>query len=76
MSPQLMDCEAQALELPPAERATLAERLISSLDRLDDRQNEELWLIEADRRYREYKKGNISARPAKDVLRDARTETR
>ncbi len=76
MSPQLMDCEAQALKLPPAERATLAERLISSLDRLDDAQNEELWLAEADRRYREYKKGDISGRPAEDVLRDARAAIR
>ena len=76
MSPQLMDCEAQALQLPPAERAALAERLISSLDSLDDAQNEQLWLDEADRRYREYKKGNIPARPAEDVLRDARATIR
>ena len=76
MSPQLMDCEAQALQLPPAERATLAEHLISSLDSLDDAQNEQLWLDEAERRYREYKKGNMPARPAADVIRDARAAIR
>ncbi len=72
MSPRLMECEAEALKLPPAERATLAERLIASLDELSDKQNEQLWLNEADRRYREYKSGSISARSAEDVLRDAR----
>jgi hypothetical protein len=41
-------------------------------DQLSDAQNDELWLDEADRRYREYKNGNVSARPAEDVLRDAR----
>ncbi len=76
MSPQLVDCEAQALQLPPAERATLAEHLISSLDKLNDAQNEQLWLDEAERRYREYKDGNISARSAEDVLRDARAAIR
>ena len=33
-------------------------------------ENEELWLEESERRYREYKKGNISARLAEDVLRE------
>jgi len=72
MSPQLMECEAQALELPPTDRATLAEHLIASLDELSDEQNEQMWLAEADRRYRAYKSGNISSRSAEDVLRDVR----
>jgi putative addiction module component (TIGR02574 family) len=73
MSPDLKKCEAQALKLPPKERAVLAEHLIASLDSLDDAENERLWLEEADRRYQEFKKGNVSARPAEDVLRDARS---
>jgi len=72
MSPELMECEAQALQLPLAKRAELAEHLIASLDEMDEVQNEQLWLNEADRRYSEYKNGNISARCAEDVLRDAR----
>jgi putative addiction module component (TIGR02574 family) len=55
MSPQLMEFEAQALKLSPTDRAALAERLIASLDNLSEQQNEQLWLDEADRRYREYK---------------------
>ncbi|MBM4049754.1 MAG: addiction module protein [Planctomycetes bacterium] len=63
--------EAQALKLPLRERAALAEHLIASLDDLDDTEIERLWVEEAERRYREYKKGRISARPAEDVFRDA-----
>ena len=72
MPPQLMECETQALKLPPTDRATLAERLIASLDNLNEQQNEQLWIDEADRRYREYKNGNITARSAEEVLRDFR----
>lgn len=73
MSPDLKEFEAQALKLHPKERAALAERLIASLDALDDAENERLWLEEVDRRYREYKKGSMPARSADDVLRDARS---
>lgn len=72
MSPQLIECEVQALKLTPTDRATLAEHLIASLDNLNDQQNEQLWIDEADRRYREYKRGSITARSAEEVLRDAR----
>lgn len=72
MSPDLRECEAQALRLPPAERAILAEHLIASLDALDDAENERLWMEEAERRYEGYKKGTITARQAEDVLRDVR----
>ena len=50
----------------------LAEHLIVSLDRLDDAQNEQLWLEEAERRYQAYKDGRISARSAEAVLSAAR----
>ncbi len=72
MSPQLMECEAHALKLTPTDRATLAERLIASLDNLNEQQNEQLWIDEADRRYREYKSGNITARSAEEVVSHAR----
>ncbi len=72
MSPQLIECEAQAMALSPTERAKLAERLIASLDNLTDRQNEQLWIDEADRRFREYRHGKITARSAEAVINDAR----
>ena len=72
MSPDLQECENQVMSLPVNDRATLANRLIASLDVLTDSENEQLWLSEAERRYQEYKNGSISARPAVNVLRDAR----
>lgn len=73
MPPELNEFEAQALQLEPKDRATLAEHLIASLDELQPSENERLWLEEADRRYQEYKKGNLSSRAADDVLREARS---
>jgi len=76
MSPKLKECETKALQLPPKERAVLAERLIASLDAPDEAKAERLWVEEADRRYREYRRGRIRARSAADVLRDARAAVR
>lgn len=68
----LKKLESHALNLPLKERAQLAEYLIDSLDVLDDAENERLWVEEAERRYRQYKRGNIPSRLARDVFRDAR----
>ncbi len=76
MSANLKEFEAQALKLPLTDRALLAEHLIKSLDTVNDAENERLWVKEAERRYHEYKNGNISARPADDVLQDARLKIR
>jgi putative addiction module component (TIGR02574 family) len=73
MSSDLKQCEAQALKLTPKDRTILAERLITSLDSLEGSENEQLWLEEAERRYKRYRKGKTPARPAGDVLREART---
>jgi putative addiction module component (TIGR02574 family) len=72
MLPDLKECETIALKLAAAERAVLAQHLITSLDTLDDAENEDLWLEEADRRYQAYKQGRISARPAEEAIRDTR----
>jgi putative addiction module component (TIGR02574 family) len=72
MSSDLKQCEAHALKLTPKDRAILAERLITSLDSLEGSENEQLWLEEAERRYKGYRKGKIAARLARDVLREAR----
>ena len=71
MSPDLRECEAQALKLSPRERATLGKRLIASLAELNDAESEQLWLEEANRRFQEFKGGDIEARPSPDVLRAA-----
>ncbi len=44
MSPELQECEAQVMSLPINERAMLADHLITSLDLLNDSENERLWV--------------------------------
>lgn len=69
-------CETAALMLPVAQRAALAERLIESLDSLDDPETERLWVEEAERRYQAYKQGCLSARDATEAIRDAQARLR
>jgi putative addiction module component (TIGR02574 family) len=68
--------EAKALKLPPEERARLAERLISSLDRGADAESEELWLREAERRLEELESGKVSTVGADRVVEKARSSLR
>jgi putative addiction module component (TIGR02574 family) len=71
MGDEFSRVEADALRLSAKERALLARQLIESLDPADDVEIERLWAEEAERRYQEYKKGNIPARSAEEVFRDA-----
>lgn len=73
MDPNAEKLMAAALALPSEARAFIAERLIESLDALDDAEIERLWLDEAEKRFSDYKQGKISARSADDVFRDARS---
>ncbi len=76
MDATLENVEKEAFSLTAAERARLAMDLIKSLDNQDDTDAEELWLQGAERRYREYREGNLPARPAEDVFRDAYAKLR
>jgi len=67
------EIEEQALQLPHRERAELIRQLIKSLDEEEDIEAEKLWLEEAERRYKEYKKGKIKAKSAETVFKDARS---
>jgi putative addiction module component (TIGR02574 family) len=68
MSRNPKDIAAEALELPLAARAELASQLLESLDDLSEEENDQLWAKEADRRYAEYKAGNIEAISADTVF--------
>lgn len=70
MRSEAEELEAAALSLPRSERAKLAERLIASLD--EDAEVEEAWVAEVRRRLDAYRKGQIQAVPAEDVLTEAR----
>lgn len=65
------EVESEALKLSPKDRARLAERLLQSLEDLTDEENTRLWAEEAERRGAAW--DETVARPAADVLRDARS---
>jgi putative addiction module component (TIGR02574 family) len=54
------EIESEALQLPPKERARLAQRLLASLDPASDRDAERVWLQEAERRLDELESGKIA----------------
>jgi putative addiction module component (TIGR02574 family) len=76
MSRDLKDIAEEALDLPLTERAELASRLLDSLDDLSDAENDQLWAAEAERRFAEYKAGNIEATPAEEVFARLRSRKR
>lgn len=62
----------EVLELPLRERASLAERLLQSLDELSEEELEVLWGEEAVRRAEAYKAGEIAAFSADEVHEEIR----
>jgi len=58
---------AEALALPPRERAQVAEKLLSSFE-LSSQQNDELWAQEAESRIDAFERGEIKAVSAKEVF--------
>jgi len=60
-----------ALSLKVDDRAALAERLLASLDELDEEEAERLWAEEAQRRLEEYRAGRARAAEAQDVAKKA-----
>ena len=59
---------AEALELPPIERAELIEELLSSFEFPARKSIDELWAKEVEDRIDAYEKGEITTTPAKEVF--------
>jgi len=76
MAKPTREIESKALKLSPRERARLAQRLISSLEREVDADAEKLWRQEAERRLGETKSGKVAGIPAEKVIRKARSSLR
>ena len=72
METSLTEIEKAAKELPSKDRALLVERLLATLDEGEDIAAEEAWLVEAERRYEQYKSGKIGSKPAHQVFEDAK----
>ena len=64
--------EQELMRLPSADRARLAERLISSLD--EDAEVEVAWMAEIRRRDDELRSGTVEAIPMEDALTTIRTK--
>jgi len=70
MAGQLEIVEAQALKLTAEERAHLADKLIASL--FEDREVEDLWAEEVERRVEEIESGRAKLIPAAEAIARAR----
>lgn len=66
--------EAEALQLPPSERALLVEKLIASLD--VDPEVEEAWAAEIERRLAEIDSGAVTPLPGPETLAELKAEFR
>lgn len=73
MQMDLKTFEAEAMTLPVAQRAILAQHLLASLDDVEEQENERLWLEEAGMRYEAYKTGALPARDAFEAIAEMRT---
>jgi putative addiction module component (TIGR02574 family) len=65
--PELTELLQQALSLDVRDRATLAERLLASLDELTEQEAERVWAAEAQRRLEGYRTGRAKTVPSEAV---------
>ena len=72
MTTPLIQIEQQAAQLPPGDRAKLAEFLLESLQEPMLAEIEQAWAQEISRRVAAYEKGEVSTFPAEDVFAEAR----
>lgn len=68
----LKELEAEIKKLGLKDRATLAKRLVESLDELSKAEIEALWAEEAELRLDELDRGAVNEIPAAEALRRAR----
>ena len=62
----------EAMQLPSASRALLAERLVESLDFADTDEVQKRWVAEAIRRRDEVRSGRVQPIPGEQVLAEVR----
>jgi putative addiction module component (TIGR02574 family) len=74
MPKSVAELEREARRLPEQERALLAQHLIASIDPGEDIDAEAAWLEEAEKRYQAYRQGKLTAKPADQVFREAKSQ--
>jgi putative addiction module component (TIGR02574 family) len=70
MSTQFATLEAEALKLPPEERALLADHLLASL--ATQGEVEQAWAVEVERRLAEVEAGHVDLIPLEQAIERAR----
>jgi putative addiction module component (TIGR02574 family) len=70
MSKQFATLEAEALKLPPEERALLADHLLASLG--EQGEVEQAWVAEIERRLSEVEAGHVELVPVEQAIQRAR----
>jgi putative addiction module component (TIGR02574 family) len=68
----IKEIEAEELALPSEERASLAHRLLLSLEEISDAEFDRLWGDESSRRAAEVDSGRVQTIPADEVARKAK----
>jgi putative addiction module component (TIGR02574 family) len=76
MAHSLPEIEKDALLLSAEDRARLAVRLLSSLEKTTEspEEIEKLWVAEAERRFRELRDGVVQGIPAREVFAELRAK--
>lgn len=76
MAHSIAEIEGDALELPADDRARLAVRLLASLEETvgSPEEIEKLWIVEAERRFRELRDGVVQGIPARQVFAEIRAK--
>ena len=76
MSTRFEQLAADAMKLPVRDRVRLAQQLVSTLDEdtetATEKEIEELWFVEAERRLEELRSGSVQGVSAEDAFRNAR----
>ena len=62
------EIETEIFTLPPLARASLAERLLSSLDTTEQNTIDQKWAIEAENRLEAYQRGELQVVDASEVI--------
>ncbi len=70
--PELAEVLRSALGLSVNDRATLAEKLLASLDELSEEEAERLWAQEAQRRFEDCRVGRVAPIDAEEVAKKAK----
>ncbi len=68
------DIAAEVLALPPEARVDLVDRIVESLDPVDDPEIRSIWAAEAMRRIEEVESGKVTPIPMDEALADLRRE--